>query len=59
MYVHYTLLAIGITDISSRFLFTLSPIVKKYHWTKANSFFMMIEHRSFMFGGGRLVITYT
>jgi len=34
------------------FLFGLVPSMKKYSWTKANNFFMMIEARSFMMGGG-------
>lgn len=33
-------------------MFSLNPILKKYPWTKENNFFMIIENRSFMLGGG-------
>jgi len=34
------------------FIFSLTPKMRKYPWTKDNSFFMRMENKSIMFGGG-------
>jgi len=35
------------------FLFGLIPHLKKYQWTKENSFFMRVDHNHIMLGGGK------